>query len=210
MSIDCPRILMLEDDVLHARAVQRTLKGLAKVTAAGSCAAADEAFVDGPWNGLFVDVLLPDGSGLDWLATARRNGCRAPALVLTNLVDRKLINEAFDLRATYVCKPLQPQGLRDFVGSLALRSAENSQFGLLTESALRVLASSGLTWSELEIVSAAVAGMSSHAFIEAQGISMNTYKTQVRSVLRKTGAESVGAIRDRVLREARQGVRRRG
>jgi DNA-binding CsgD family transcriptional regulator len=55
-----------------------------------------------------------------------------------------------------------------------------------------------------------VAGMSSHAFIEAQGISMNTYKTQVRSVLRKTGAESVGAIRDRVLREARQGVRRRG
>jgi DNA-binding response OmpR family regulator len=188
---------MLEDDGLQARAVQRTLKGLAKVTAVASCAAADEAISEGPWSGLFVDVLLPDGSGLEWLTSARRNGCEAPALVLTNLVDRTLINAAFDLRATYVCKPLEAKGLRDFVGSLTLRDATSSQFGLLTAAALR-----GLTGSEQEIVAAAVAGVSPQEFITGQGISMNTYKTQVRSALRKTGAETVGALRDRVLREA--------
>jgi len=197
MASDCARILMLEDDGLQARAVQRTLKGLAKVTAVASCAAADEAISEGPWSGLFVDVLLPDGSGLEWLTSARRNGCEAPALVLTNLVDRTLINAAFDLRATYVCKPLEAKGLRDFVGSLTLRDATSSQFGLLTAAALR-----GLTGSEQEIVAAAVAGVSPQEFITGQGISMNTYKTQVRSALRKTGAETVGALRDRVLREA--------
>jgi len=197
MASDCARILMLEDDGLQARAVQRTLKGLAKVTAVASCAAADEAISEGPWSGLFVDVLLPDGSGLEWLTSARRNGCEAPALVLTNLVDRTLINAAFDLRATYVCKPLEAKGLRDFVGSLTLRDATSSQFGLLTAAALRVLAA-----SEQEIVAAAVAGVSPQEFITGQGISMNTYKTQVRSALRKTGAETVGALRDRVLREA--------
>jgi len=202
MASDCARILMLEDDGLQARAVQRTLKGLAKVTAVASCAAADEAISEGPWSGLFVDVLLPDGSGLEWLTSARRNGCEAPALVLTNLVDRTLINAAFDLRATYVCKPLEAKGLRDFVGSLTLRDATSSQFGLLTAAALRVLAASGLTGSEQEIVAAAVAGVSPQEFITGQGISMNTYKTQVRSALRKTGAETVGALRDRVLREA--------
>ena len=72
MASDCARILMLEDDGLQARAVQRTLKGLAKVTAVASCAAADEAISEGPWSGLFVDVLLPDGSGLEWLTSARR------------------------------------------------------------------------------------------------------------------------------------------
>jgi len=197
MASDCARILMLEDDGLQARAVQRTLKGLAKVSAVASCAAADEAISEGPWSGLFVDVLLPDGSGLEWLTSARRNGCEAPALVLTNLVDRTLINAAFDLRATYVCKPLEAKGLRDFVGSLTLRDATSSQFGLLTAAALR-----GLTGSEQEIVAAAVAGVSPQEFITGQGISMNTYKTQVRSALRKTGAETVGALRDRVLREA--------
>jgi len=197
MASDCARILMLEDDGLQARAVQRTLKGLAKVTAVASCAAADEAISEGPWSGLFVDVMLPDGSGLEWLTSARRNGCEAPALVLTNLVDRTLINAAFDLRATYVCKPLEAKGLRDFVGSLTLRDATSSQFGLLTAAALR-----GLTGSEQEIVAAAVAGVSPQEFITGQGISMNTYKTQVRSALRKTGAETVGALRDRVLREA--------
>ena len=68
---------------------------------------------------------------------------------------------------------------------------------LLTAAALR-----GLTGSEQEIVAAAVAGVSPQEFITGQGISMNTYKTQVRSALRKTGAETVGALRDRVLREA--------
>jgi DNA-binding NarL/FixJ family response regulator len=202
MPIECARILMLDDDGLQARAVQRTLKGVAKITAVGSCGAADEAMARGPWSGLLVDVLLPDGSGLEWLTTVRRNGCEAPALVLTNLLDRELINAAFDVRATYVCKPLAPKGLRDFVGSLTMHDRASGQFGLLAESALRVLGARGLTGSELEIVAAAVAGVSSRAFIEARGISMNTYKTQVRSVLRKTGAESVGELRDRVLRDA--------
>ncbi len=202
MGSNCARILMLEDDVLQWRAVQRALKGLGEVTAVGSCAAANDAISQGPWNGLLVDVTLPDGSGLKWLAGARSGGCKAPALVLTNLVDRDLINAAFDLQAVYVCKPLPAQGFRDFVGSFARRDSERKQFGLLTRSAMRVLASSGLTAAELEIVSAAVAGTSPQDFRADQGITMNTYKTQVRSILRKTGADSVGDLRDRVLREA--------
>lgn len=57
------------------------------------------------WSALFIDVTLPDGSGLDVLGYARAHGCMAPALVFTGSHDSATINRAFDARARFLVKP---------------------------------------------------------------------------------------------------------
>jgi DNA-binding NarL/FixJ family response regulator len=205
------RILMLEDDVLMWRAVQRSVGRLGEVIQAASCAAGNELLAQGPWTCLFIDLALPDGSGLEWLAGARRSGCDAPALVITNHLERALVNEAFDLQAFYACKPASANSFRAFVESLAVRDRANQDVGLLlTATAMHVLEAHALTGSEMDVVAASLSGTTTGEFVESHGISINTYKTQVRSILRKTGARSIGEVRDRVLREnARTSAQRR-
>jgi DNA-binding NarL/FixJ family response regulator len=199
-------MLMLEDDVLMWRAVQRIVGRAGDVILAASCAAADAALASGPWSGLVVDVSLPDGSGLEWLSTARRNGCKTPALVLTNNLDRALVNEVFDLRAFYVCKPAPAKSLREFVESLTVPDRSNETFGLLSASAMRVLDLADFSPSELDVIAGALSGISSKEFIDLHKITINTYKSRVRKVLKKTGASSIGEIRDRVLRDLSRSV----
>jgi DNA-binding response OmpR family regulator len=52
------------------------------VTAASSCAEAERALADG-FDVIVLDVMLPDGSGIDLCARLRARGCRVPILLLT-------------------------------------------------------------------------------------------------------------------------------
>jgi DNA-binding response OmpR family regulator len=52
------------------------------VTAASSCAEAERA-LEGDFDVIVLDVMLPDGSGIDLCARLRARGCRVPILLLT-------------------------------------------------------------------------------------------------------------------------------
>jgi len=80
------RILNVEDDEILADglAAGLSLNGfLAEVT--GTCADADMAFQNGGFAAVVLDLMLPDGSGLDLLSRWRIAGNHTPVILLTAL-----------------------------------------------------------------------------------------------------------------------------
>jgi two-component system, NarL family, response regulator DevR len=67
------------------------------------------------WTALILDLDLPDGSGIEVLSKARAMGCRAPALVLMGLLGQEATNQAFELRAGYLVKPVRAALIEQFV-----------------------------------------------------------------------------------------------
>jgi DNA-binding NarL/FixJ family response regulator len=195
------RILMLDDDALLRRAVRRALSRAAPVVGVRSCADADAALRDGGWIGFILELSLPDGSGLEWLAGVRAQGECAPALVVTAVCKRSLVNRAVELGARYLCKPFRAEALRAFerdVVPYAQRHAHDRLAGVTAA----LSREHGLTRTETEIALAALQGTPATAIAEERGISMNTYKTHVKGVLRKVQADSLRQLRERMLRGA--------
>jgi DNA-binding NarL/FixJ family response regulator len=192
-------ILLVEDDALARAAVTRLVKTVADVFSAASMSEAREAFGERSWSGLIVDVTLPDGSGLDWISEVRETSPSVPVLVLTAHCTQPFVNRAFALHASYLCKPCAPNDLIAFVRtSLASRRTERKAMNDLVD---RLSRRHQLTLREADIVSAATQGIAPKEFAASRSISMNTYKSQVRSVLRKIGANSIGEVRDLLLRQ---------
>lgn len=78
------RILVVEDDPVLMNGLQVGLAlGGFTVDVVGTCADADTALRSGAFDALVLDLMLPDGSGLDVLAKLRRRGAALPVLLLT-------------------------------------------------------------------------------------------------------------------------------
>lgn len=92
------RLLLIEDDAVIARELMLRWRARGWVVQhCGSLAQAEQTFVDGQSQGGFelvvLDLGLPDGDGLDWLARLRRHDRQVPVLVLTardRIADRVL------------------------------------------------------------------------------------------------------------------------
>ncbi|WP_371349059.1 response regulator [Ancylobacter sp. IITR112] len=82
------RILLVEDDAVLADGIRAglTLAGL-RVDAVGTCADALAALAASCFDAVVLDLLLPDGSGLDVLARLRARADPTPVLLLTALDD---------------------------------------------------------------------------------------------------------------------------
>ncbi|MET3353149.1 response regulator transcription factor [Xanthobacter autotrophicus] len=80
------RILVVEDDPILMDGLKVGL-GLAGATVddVATCADARAALAAGRFDAVVLDVMLPDGSGLDVLATLRARGDATPVLLLTAL-----------------------------------------------------------------------------------------------------------------------------
>jgi DNA-binding NarL/FixJ family response regulator len=192
-------ILLVEDDELARAAIARLLKNIVDVIAVSTIAEARTALGTRTWGGFVVDVTLPDGNGLDLLEEVRGANARAPALIVTAHCTQAFVNRAFALGASYLCKPYAPGDLISFAKKSA--AGEAGVGTAFTDAVGRLAARHRLTMREEEIVSATMRGMPPKEFVVSRGISMNTYKRQVRNALRKLGANSLGDVRDAVLRE---------
>jgi DNA-binding response OmpR family regulator len=78
--------LVVEDDVVLADGLKVGL-GLhgATLDVVSSCADGQVALAVDAFDAVVLDVMLPDGSGLDLLASLRAKGYRIPVLLLTAL-----------------------------------------------------------------------------------------------------------------------------
>jgi DNA-binding NarL/FixJ family response regulator len=146
------------------------------------------------WSGFLIDVLMPDGNGLDVLAWAREHGHEAPALVLTAMADPKTINRTFELRGRYLVKPADPLGILRFLSDAAHDPFKDR---FTREWASRY----DLTETEISLLSSAIEGSERDQLAFERGVSTTTLKKHVNNLLRKTGDESLLAAAARLLRE---------
>jgi len=191
------RFLVVEDhaplaEALASAAACLGLIHVAKTVASGVALLAERR----DWAAFVVDVVLPDGNGLDVLAEARDMDLDAPALVLTALHDPATINRACALRSRFLVKPADPLSILSFLSEATTRIAGNAGVDA-REWGRRY----GLTQTELAILAAAATGSPRDQVAFERGISTRTMKKHVNNLLRKTGDESLLAAVARLLRD---------
>src|SRR5581483_8206197 len=96
-------ILVVDDDLIDRMAVQRALRASGLDVAlreASTQAEGLEALRAGPAALVFLDYLLPDGTGLDLLREIRAMGVQAPVVILTGQGDEAVAVELMKAGAT--------------------------------------------------------------------------------------------------------------
>ena len=77
------RILVVEDQKNLLRSLSRGLRESGFVPSVAETIESAKRVMSPEINSVVLDLMLPDGSGLDWLAALRAAGDRTPVLVLT-------------------------------------------------------------------------------------------------------------------------------
>lgn len=117
------RLLLVEDDAEMLDAIARRLRARGDVVDAACTLEDARPLVEsGEHEVIVLDRMLPDGDGVDALATWRRNGCVTPVLILTakREVPRRL--EGFEAGADdYLGKPFALSELVHRVAALGRR-----------------------------------------------------------------------------------------
>lgn len=189
------RFLLVEDHEPLAQTLASAARCVGSVSIAPTVARGMELVGEtSDWAGFVIDVMMPDGNGLDVLAFARARGVVAPALVLTALHDAATINRAYELEGRYLVKPADPLRILQFFSSAA-RQPSTEQ--LAREWGARYV----LTETEMAILVAAAEGSARDQVAFERGITTTTLKKHVHNLLRKTGDASLLAAAARLLRD---------
>lgn len=121
------KIFLLEDDAYLRDGLREMLSGQGyAVTATETISQAKKIIVSGVFDLIILDVMLPDGSGLDLCASLRASGVTSPILFLTACDDEINIVKGLDSGADdYVTKPFKLLELMSRVRALIRRSGNN-------------------------------------------------------------------------------------
>ena len=183
--------LIVEDNVLVRRALVRVFGRYGECHVAASCSEAADQMARRPdWAGFVIDIRLEDGNGLEVLEMARHLFADTPAMVLSGRLDREVINRAAVLNARFVCKPCGPSELAPFLSDVLVRTTGDRLLAATERARHRW----SLSPREASIVESALHGRTREEYLQASGISANTFKTQVRRLLEKAGYENLSRL----------------
>ena len=189
------RFLLVEDHEPLAKTLANAARCIGRVDVATTVARGVALVGEhDDWTGFVIDVVLPDGNGLDVLDAARRRGFDAPALVLTGRHDAATINRAFELDGRYLVKPADPFRILTFFSEAARRPT-------LAQCARQWGERYDLTETEIAVLRSAAEGSPRERLAFERGIAETTLKKHVHNLLRKTGDASLLAAAARLLRD---------
>lgn len=152
------------------------------------------------WSGVLVDLDGFDADPVFAMRCLREASPLVPVLALASHVDASLVNGLHANRGELVLKPVGDANVISFV-QRALVS------GWLPDERVaawvaQLARARGLTPREVQLVAYALGNESRQKVIRRLGITENTLKTQVRSLLRKCNARSMDGLAKSVLRDA--------
>ncbi|XBQ16951.1 MAG: response regulator transcription factor [Oceanicaulis sp.] len=201
---------VVEDDpALAARLAQviEAADGLALAFAAGTLADALAALDAGPPDLCLVDIDLPDGKGLDVVATLHRTRPDAKALILTVLGDRESVITAMQIGADgYLLKDTEPAQLVRHIeltlaGEAPMSPRAAAHLLTLVRRPVPAAASTPmLTEREVEVLNLFARGLKYREVADALSISAHTVGDHVKAIYRKLSVQS----RSEAVYEARQ------
>jgi DNA-binding NarL/FixJ family response regulator len=198
MDSDRAHFLIVDGEPHTARAVRSAVEALGlAATAVGSLRDARRLLAGERYTALIVETLLPDGSGLELVRLLREQHVQIPVLVISGSLDPNIANRAHLLRASCVFKPDIVANVSAFVERAIAGSGELTR---RTMAAVReVSASCGLTGREHEILELVAFGVPRERLAIELGVSENTLKTHVRSMLQKCNETRIESLARAVL-----------
>jgi DNA-binding NarL/FixJ family response regulator len=189
-----PKLLICEDDPALGRSLQRGTRAYFDVvmtnTVEDALGLIDKRF---DLAAAVVDIHLPDGTGFEVVEALREKDPNLPVLILTGSNDPTIINRAHKLRVEFVCKPVFSENLSQFVQ----RTLSGSQYGDREKLAVVVNEITGeykLSLRESQILAFAAEGIPRGRLCDVMGISENTVKSQVRSLLEKVEKQALSDV----------------
>jgi DNA-binding NarL/FixJ family response regulator len=195
------KIGLLEDDEptrIYLTKLFQSDPGFEVCFSVGTLAAANQAIIGHRLDVALVDIRLPDGTGLDFIATATANSdCRV--LILTVLGDRTSVLLAFEFGASgYLLKDTPPAQILSDVRALIAGGCPISP-GAATHLLSLVNIQGGtkpppvetiLTARETEVLSMFSKGMSYRETASILGLSVHTIADYVKSIYGKMQVRS--------------------
>ena len=121
------RVLIIEDDRMLARLVERTLGDAGfTVDVTRSADEGRDAALASVYDAVLLDLELPDRSGLEVVRTLRREGRDVPVLIMTGRDDDQDIVRGLDAGADdYLLKPVNPEVLKARLRAAVRRGGAN-------------------------------------------------------------------------------------
>jgi len=149
------RLLLIEDDMVLLDGVRTSLNlSGATVETVSTCADARAAIFSDDFDALIMDIMLPDGSGLDLLDEIRRSDVRTPVVLLTALDEISDRVKGLDLGADdYLGKPFDLDELAARVRAVVRRrngrAAPQLQYHDLIVDPVQMTVTTGNGWTNL-------------------------------------------------------------
>lgn len=209
------RVLIVEDDPILADGLAVGLKihGIS-AEVVGSCGDGRHALAAGSFDAIVLDVMLPDGSGLDLLANLRAGGERRPVLLLTALDETRDRIAGLDRGADdYLGKPFDLDELAARLRAIARRgegraAATIPAAGLVLDPAIHTVSRDGksldITRREFAILRALAerpGTIRSRAELEErlygwqEDVESNAIEVHVHNLRQKLGRELIETVR---------------
>jgi FixJ family two-component response regulator len=188
-----PSWLVVEDDERTARAIARILETFGGPAVTAATLVEGFRFVRSPQGfcAAIIDVMLPDGSGLDLLPALLQRRPEIPVLMVTACDDYETIRRAQLLGAEFLLKPWRAENVRAFARR-ALASASPRQ--RLSQCVASFAKRHRLSPRETELVRLAVSGAAPTDLPRLMGVKPSTLKTLTRRVLYKARAARLGEV----------------
>ena len=208
------KILIVEDDMYLREGLEELLtkEGYEPVSAK-NCAEAKTLFKEGTFDLIILDVMLPDGNGLDLCSFIRSTGADVPILFLTACDEEFQIVRGLDAGADdYVTKPFRLLELLSRIRALLRRKTASTtyQFGDIALDTANMTVKKGgenlfLTPTEYQILSALVQNngvivtraMLLQRIWDSDGnfIDDNTLSVHISRLRDKIGANHIATVR---------------
>ena len=208
------RILMVEDDIYLREGLEELLtKENYEPICAKNCAEAKALFKGDTFDLIILDVMLPDGNGLDLCSFIRSTGADVPILFLTACDEEFQIVRGLDAGADdYVTKPFRLLELLSRIRALLRRKTATTtyQFGNILVDISNMTVKKGgemlfLTPTEFQILSALIQNNGVivtrtsllQRIWDSDGnfIDDNTLSVHISRLRDKIGAEHIATVR---------------
>lgn len=185
-----PHLLIVEDDELFARSIERILTRYAPVMRASSSFQGFEYLSSYKTTlGVILDIKLPDGSGLDLAEIIRTARPEIPILILSGYCCKTYVNRAYRLKASYLCKTGNiVNDLKQFAERAVNRRTDSK---ITLEGYMRRVS---LTRAERQVLFLWSCGKSRKQMAIELKLTESAVKARVRSLLRKCGVKRLSAI----------------
>jgi DNA-binding NarL/FixJ family response regulator len=193
-------LLIARDDGL-AQSLSEPLQRYSVVSRARCYAeAASMLLSNSRWSGVVVDLDGFDTDALEAMRRLREAHPLVPVLAVASQASAALVNGLHAFRAELVLKPVGELNLVSFVQrALVSGWLPDERVAAWVDELARVR---GLTPREVQLMAYALGNESRQKVMRRLGITENTLKTQVRSLLRKCNARSMDGLAKTVLRDA--------